>query len=211
MFTVRLINMKIIILVLIIGIGLWIIWSYLASNVEQLKYSVLEKKDKYEIRSYEKYIEAKVDINQVGTEALNQGFRVLANYIFGGNVGNNKVSMTAPVMSEEKITMTAPVLTQENSGVTSVVFSMPSKYRLEDLPKTTDKRITFIEIEPKKIAAYKFSWYYTTDRINEKKKEFIKILQDDKKIIKSEPIFAGYSGPGTIPFMARYEILVEIE
>ncbi len=203
--------MKIIILLLVVGIGLWIIWSYVTSDVEQLKYSVLEKKEKYEIRNYDKYIEAKVEINKVGTEALNQGFRVLANYIFGGNVGNSKVSMTAPVMSGEKVAMTAPVLAQEDSGVTTVVFSMPSKYRLEDLPKTTDSRITFTEIKPKKIAAYKFSWYYSTDRISEKKKEFIKILQDDKQLIKSEPIFAGYSGPGTIPFMARYEILVEIE
>lgn len=207
--------MKIILILLIIGFTLWVVWSYKVSDVETLKYSVLEKKDDYEIRRYDKYIEASVLISKTGMPALNDGFRILANYIFGGNLGNQKVSMTSPVLTEEQkgasISMTAPVLTQENDKSTKVVFTMPSKYKLEDLPKTEDNRITFTEISEKKLAAYGFTWYYTTERIAQKKKDFLEILRTNNVKTVGEPIFAAYNGPGTIPFMMRNEILIEVE
>ena len=131
--------MKIFIIIIVVGILCWIAWSYFSSNVEQLKYTVVEKKEKYEIRKYEKYIEAKVEVDGLGRQALGDGFRILANYIFGGNLGNKQVAMTAPVLvgqklDGEKVAMTAPVLAKEEGGKTEVVFSMPSKY--SPLPST---------------------------------------------------------------------------
>lgn len=202
--------MKIFLIIVALVLVAWIIYSYFASNVEQLKYVVLEKKEKYEIRKYNKYIEAAVVVDGTGDESLREGFRILANYIFGGNLGKQKVAMTAPVLAQEKISMTAPVLSQETAGKTKVVFSMPSKYTLSDLPKTADSRISFSEIPEKKIAAYSFTWYYTQKRIDEKKKEFLEILKNDNVTVVGEPIFAGYNAPGTFPLMLRNEILVEI-
>lgn len=212
--------MKIIITISIIALVVWIIYSYFASNVEQLKYTVVEKRENYEIRKYDKYIEASVVVDGTGRLALNEGFRILANYIFGGNLGNQKVSMTAPVLTQEdtklggdgeKVAMTAPVLTNEENGKTKIVFSMPSKYKLEDLPKTSDERISFKEVREKKFAAYNFTWYYTDKRIKEKKNEFMEILRKDNINTIGEPIFAGYNAPGTFPLMMRNEILVEME
>jgi hypothetical protein len=144
---------------------------------------------------------------------LNDGFRILAGYIFGGNLGSKKVAMTAPVLAQNgtKISMTAPVLTNISEGKTKVVFSMPSNYSLDTLPKTDDSRIAFREVEEKKMAVYRFSGYFTQERIEEKKKEFLEILQNENVKIKSTPIFAGYNAPGTFPLMIRNEILVEIE
>lgn len=206
--------MKIFIIILIIGIALWTAWSYYASQAIQLGYKVIEKKEKYEIRQYDPYIAMQVEV--VGNDkedALNAGFRILANYIFGGNISNNSIAMTAPVMSKknESIAMTAPVLEKKSGEKTIVTFTAPPQYTLETLPKPIDENIKFTQIESKKIAAYKFSWYYSQKRIEKMKKEFLEILNQEGQTIKGEPSFAGYNGPGTIPFMVRNEILVEIE
>jgi len=37
------------------------------------------------------------------------------------------------------------------------------------------------------------------------------ILEENKEKVLAEPVFAGYNGPWTIPFLIRNEILVEIE
>jgi hypothetical protein len=211
--------MQIFIITVVVALVVWISYSYFSSNVEQLKYSVIEKRRNYEVRQYAKYIEASVVTDGEGSQALNNGFRILASYIFGNNLGNQKVAMTAPVLSEnkivtgdgEKVAMTAPVIANYENGKTKVVFSMPSKYTLSDLPKTSDTRISFKEIPEKTIAAYRFSGYFTNQRIKEKKKAFLEILKQDNVKVLGEPVFAGYNAPGTFPLMIRNEILVDIE
>jgi len=42
---------------------------------------------------------------------LNNGFSIVAGYIFGGNTKKESISMTAPVVAtSESISMTAPVI-----------------------------------------------------------------------------------------------------
>ena len=47
------------------------------------KYSVVEKRDGYEIREYRSYIVAEVEVEGDMKTAMNAGFRQLAGYIFG--------------------------------------------------------------------------------------------------------------------------------
>jgi anionic cell wall polymer biosynthesis LytR-Cps2A-Psr (LCP) family protein len=122
--------------------------------------------------------------------------------------------MTAPVIMQEKlsesIAMTAPVMAEESKDSMKMTFSMPKKYTLATLPKANDSRIVFAEIPAKTFAVYKFGWYYSEKRIRTKKAEFIEILKKDNVKTIGAPIFAGYNGPGTIPFLVRNEILVEM-
>ena len=63
-----------------------------------------------EIRNYGPRIAAETTVFGDEDKALSDGFRRLAGYIFGGNHGNAKIAMTAPVarQSGQKIAMTAP-------------------------------------------------------------------------------------------------------
>ncbi len=214
--------MKILIFIIIIGLVSWVVWSWYSSILESPKYTVLEKKNNFEIRKYNKYLKAEVEVPKSGDEGMNTAFRILANYIFGDNLGKEKVAMTVPVLAEEKsfnqlggngdkVSMTSPVFVTEESGSTTMSFSMPSKFSLDTLPKTNDSRIKFIEVDEKKIAAYAFTWYYNEEKIAKKKKEFLEILKNNNIEIIGKPLFAGYNGPGTIPFMMRNEILVEVK
>jgi len=82
--------------------------------IESPKYKVISKEDRFEIREYEEYILAEVEIGGDYDHAINAGFRILADFIFGNNKKRARIQMTAPVTEttadqSEKIEMTAPV------------------------------------------------------------------------------------------------------
>ncbi len=63
------------------------------------------------------YRVAETVVNAAAEDAGNQGFRILAGYIFGRNKGERKIAMTAPVAQTPiKIAMTAPVAQSASAG-----------------------------------------------------------------------------------------------
>jgi hypothetical protein len=205
--------MKIFLILLTVLVIVWIVWSFYAYTVETLAYTVVEKKGNYEIRQYAPYIAMQVQVEGNTREALNAGFRFLAGYIFGDNKGNKTVAMTAPVIenkSNTTVTMTAPVLEQASGSKHIITFTAPSSYTMDTLPVPNTDRIRFVQVPAKKYAAHRFTWYYTSDRIAAKKAYVLDLLKKDNIKTVGEPMFAGYNGPGTIPFLMRNEILVEV-
>lgn len=209
--------MKTLIILLIIAFVIWTIWSMYSYTVETLSYKVIEVKGDYEIRQYEPYIAMQTEVEGDFQQSVNNGFRVLADYIFGGNTISKSVAMTAPVLEQaesgSKVAMTAPVIEQQNpqNNKRVITFTAPKEYTLETLPKPNSDKIKFVQVPSKKYAAYSFTWYYTDDRVAKKKEYLLKLLADDGIKTLGEPMFAGYSGPGTMPFLMKNEILVEVE
>ena len=64
---------------------------------EEPTYEVLLETKHYDVRRYEPYIVAEVDVDDDFKSAGNSAFRVLAGYIFGDNEPEQKMNMTAPV------------------------------------------------------------------------------------------------------------------
>lgn len=195
---------------------IWSVWSFFSSNVDEPKYVVLEKNSKYEIREYSSFIEAQVILSGDYREAMNDGFRILAGYIFGDNISSEKIAMTAPVLDvdvNEKIAMTAPVLEQyDNRDKSRIVsFVMPDKYTLDNLPRPKDDRIRLVEIPSHKSAVMRFGWFVNESKIEKKKTELISILQKDGIETVGNPRVARYNPPWTIPFMVRNEIIINIK
>jgi hypothetical protein len=134
-------------------------YSCFGGNVCQLrqqKYDVLQNEAKFEIRKYQEYVIASVEIDADFRHALNQGFGILADYIFGNNQARTNIEMTAPVIGQAvkntKIEMTAPVTSaQVGEGNKYLVsFTMPSKYTLESLPEPMNKTILLQKLPPMK-------------------------------------------------------------
>jgi hypothetical protein len=63
---------------------------------ESPSYNVEKKDGNVEIREYEDYILAQVDVEADYRNALGMGFSILANYIFRGNKKKSKIPMTTP-------------------------------------------------------------------------------------------------------------------
>ncbi|MFA7252671.1 MAG: heme-binding protein [Candidatus Paceibacterota bacterium] len=211
--------MKINLIILSIIVGLLIIWSivgYFTSSAEQAKYSVLKKADGYEIRNYSAHIVAQtiVEGTSVNGDAFNNGFTIIAGYIFGGNVKKESIAMTAPVVvqeASEKIAMTVPVTASATGDSQIVSFVMPSRYTLETLPTPNDPRIKLAEVPEQKMAALRFSWYRTDSRFEKMQKQLFADLARDNITIIGTPIYAGYNPPWTPPWMNRNEIMVQVQ
>lgn len=60
-------------------------WGPIVSNVEQAKYEVVESQGDTQIRDYAPMIVAEAEVYGERKEAINQGFRIIADYIFGNN------------------------------------------------------------------------------------------------------------------------------
>jgi hypothetical protein len=183
-------------------------------NEEGPKYKVIKNEGNFEIREYSSYIVAKTTIKGDYKNSSGKAFRILAGYIFGKNKTKQKIAMTSPVEVQEsstKIAMTSPVLMDEKSGTFTMSFSMPSKYKLEDLPKPLDGSISFETVPKKIVAASRFSWFSGEEKRNKKVKELKAWIAKYPNYKPQETYtYAGYNPPWTIPFFRRNEVMVEV-
>lgn len=193
---------------------LWSVWGYLSSNVEQAQYTVIKKTDEYEIRQYAAHIEAQTTVEGSYDNALNEGFSIIAKYIFGGNTKKESIAMTAPVreqkQSSEKIAMTAPVVASTQGDSRIISFVMPKNYSLATLPTPNDPRVRLVEVPEKKMAVLRFSWFRNSERIQKMEDQLLTSLAKDTVTTVGSPSYAGYNAPWTPPWMARNEVMIEI-
>lgn len=168
-------------------------------RVEEPHYTIVESEKNIEIRDYDPIIVAEVEVSGERKEAIQEGFKALAEYIFGNNEAKKRLNMTKPVLQEQQM------------HVWKVRFVMEKKYTLTTIPKPNREDITLIGIQAKRFATIRFSG--TTDDKNIH--NHLKILQSyiSSKKIKSMggAIFAFYNPPWTLPFLRRNEVLIEIE
>lgn len=184
--------------------------------IESPKYQIVYKDKKFEIREYAEYILAEVEIDGDFGSALQKGFRVLADYIFGGNTSRTRINMTVPVteqaVSSEKIDMTAPVTSSpiEEGRKYRIAFTMPSKYTLENLPEPANKTISFRKVSKRRIAALRFSGSLNSKLARRKSKELETWLNENKYSRKSGFVFAQYNPPWIPGILRRNEVLTEV-
>lgn len=171
-----------------------------AMAIEEPEFEVLHSTANYEVRAYEPYIVAEVDVTGETGRAGNSAFRVLAGYIFGGNEPGEKMAMTAPVASE-------PL---PDGEAYTYAFVMERKYDMASLPKPLDPRIRLVE-KPARVMAvrrYSGSWNPVTDR--DQRAALIAALDTDEIATRGEPIMARYDSPWTPGFMRRNEVMIEV-
>ncbi len=185
-------------MVLILALCLWSLWGFFSSQVEQAEYSVVEKRDDYEIRAYPAHIVAQTTIEGPRGVAMNAGFRIVAGYIFGDNTRKESIAMTAPV-----------VVTAEGDSQT-ISFGMPRSVTLETLPTPNDSRVRMVMILAKKYAVRQFSWYCSDARVKQMQEKLLAVVTRDGMTMQGSPVYAGYNAPWTPPWMMRHEVMVEI-
>jgi SOUL heme-binding protein len=182
------------------------------SRVEQPIYKVTVSEGPVEIRSYDPMIAAEAEVRGERQAAINEGFRLIAGYIFGANKPNAKVAMTAPVQqqSAQAIAMTAPVTQQSGGDGWIVRFIMPTSWTLETLPAPNDSRVTLRPVPAKRMLAIMFSGTASDSAIQAKTDELGKYAADRKLTTVGKPLLAFYNPPWTLPIFRRNEIMLEL-
>ena len=188
------------------------VWGSVASAVEQARYTVVSARGPIEIRDYPGMIVAEVETAGERRQAINDGFRLLAGYIFGGNRTRTKVAMTAPVTQApgEKVAMTAPVTQQPAGDRWRVRFVMPAGYTLDTLPVPDDPAVTLKALPAQRFAVIRFAGRATAGDLDRQLATLRGFMAGEKLAPLGDPVYAFYNPPWTLPFLRRNEIMIEV-
>ena len=170
-----------------------------AMAIEEPSYEVLLETKYYEVRRYQPYIVAEVDVDADFKQSGNSAFRVLAGYIFGDNT------------SQEKMNMTAPVESAASGGPYTYSFVMERKYTMESLPKPTNPDVRLVERPGRVMAVHRYSGGWGEERYAEHERILLEALATDRIETLGPPVFARYNAPFTPWFLRRNEVMVEID
>jgi hypothetical protein len=187
--------------------------SPMASAIEEPKYTVVRQYGGFEIREYAPYLVAEVVVPGPAEEAGNQGFRILASYIFGKNRGERKISMTAPVAQTPapvKIEMTAPVTQAAADGGYVVQFTMPGEYTLETLPEPLDPQVKLKEVSGGRFAVIRYSGSWSERNYTEHLEKLERGVEAAGLRTTGSPIYSRYNAPFVPWFMRRNEIWLKL-
>ena len=182
------------------------------SNVEVPAYKILKKEQNIEIRRYPSLIIAEVKTAGSRQASISDGFRILADFIFGNNEGEKQLSMNGPITQQEgiKIAMTAPVQQEKTDAEWATSFIMPSKFSIDTIPNPINYRIKIIQIPSKRYAVITFSGRSTEENLTKHTNELEKYMNGSSYSKVGNAKYAFYNPPWTLPFLRRNEVQFEL-
>ena len=173
----------------------------IVAKTPEPNWTSIRKDGDIEIRSYDPMIVAEVVTKGERYDAINAGFRILAGYIFGGNQGQKKLAMTAPVIQQ----------TTDKKDEWKVGFVMPAEYTIDTLPTPNDKQIKFVTVPAHQKAVIRFTGFNSDKNLKEHSDLLESwIIKNDIKTV-GKPVYAFYNPPWTPFFLKRNEILLDIK
>ena len=173
-------------------------WSP-AMAIDEPGYTIVRTDDAFEVRRYEPYVVAETVVDAAAEEAGNEGFRILAGYIFGQNKGARKIEMTAPVAQSA------------TSDGYVVQFAMPREWTLATLPEPTDARVKLRAIPARTLAVIRYSGTWSQANYEENLKKLQDALAKAGVKWHGTAVWARYDPPWKPWFLRRNEILLELD
>ncbi len=176
----------IIILVVVVIFAIFMIQSVTmksSNKIEQYAYTVEREIGEVEIRQYEDAVFSSVMLKDSTYEGgASKGFRILAGYIFGGNDKGQSIAMTSPVVMEMGKEM-------------KMSFMVPAGMNMDSLPKPNDGRVYQEKVPGSKMAVIRFGGWSSDEKIEEKKQELIRVLQENNIPFEGPFLYMGYNPP----------------
>ncbi len=181
---------------------------------EEPKFYVLLKDEQKQIRKYSPFILAQTFVRGNYEIAMNEGFLRLANYIFGSNTDKEKISMTNPVLQgkSKHLVSTSPVLHEQKSDGWMMSFILPSKYKMDHVPRPIMSNIEIVKVPSLVVASLRYPGKNSEIKIAEKSQELLSWLESRGEYeCLSEPRCAQYDAPFVLPFLRRNEIQITVK
>ncbi|MBL0291846.1 MAG: heme-binding protein [Betaproteobacteria bacterium] len=200
-------------LTVVVALGLASIAS-VATATEEPPYTVIQQHEGIEVRSYAPYLVAEVVVPGPADAAGNQGFRILAAYIFGKNRGERRIEMTAPVTQAPEprtIAMTAPVTQVATETGYVIQFKMPAEFTLDTLPEPLDPQVRLKEVPGGRFAVIRYSGAWSEGNYSEHLARLRQGVEAAGIRTRGEPIYSRYDAPFVPWFMRRNEIWLQLE
>lgn len=182
---------------------------------EEPGFELLAQYESFEVRQYQPFVIAEVEVEGNFSDAGNRAFNTLFRYIGGDNRANGKMEMTTPVLQApgEKIEMTTPVLQRSATRADThrVSFVLPLRYTLETAPEPTSPDVMLRQVPGRVVAALRYSGTWSEQRYRKREEALLSAVAEAGYEIAGPAEWARYNGPFTPWFLRRNEILVELE
>jgi hypothetical protein len=184
--------------VLILG-GVISFFSFRFKGIETPNYKVIKTLGDVEIREYPQMILAQTKLGGKRYESNgNNGFGVVANYIFGGN------------QQQQKIAMTAPVIMNMSDTEASMSFVMPSQYQLAELPTPNSTAVSLVSQDSMKLAVLRFGGFSSDEKIAKHAQLLTQVLKENNIQTKGSLLYMGYNAPWDL-INRRNEVAFQID
>lgn len=181
----------------------WVGWRiYISYTTEKVSYQILkviDEKEDIEIRKYPKQTYIQTKVKKQGLKQDNNTFSILAGYIFGNNQKNQKIAMTAPVISREE------------QQVMEMSFILPTEFNEDNAPLPNNSNIKIFDVAEKKLAAIRFSGMTGEEKVRKKKETLLKTLKQKNIKTIGKYFLYRYDDPWTPAPMRRNEVVIEVE
>ena len=185
-----------------------------AHAVEEPQWTLVYSDEAFEVREYAPAVVAETEVTGDRGQAINEGFRRLARYIFGGNAPNQSIAMTAPVAQRqgggERIAMTAPVAQARSADAWVVTFYMPPGSTLKAMPRPLDDTVVLREIASRRVAVLRFSGLATQRNLDEHAEALRQRIVTRGERAIGPVTYAFYNPPWTLPWSRRNEVMLEL-
>ncbi len=189
------------------------------ASVEEAPYELVRKDKQFEIRDYAPVVVAQTQVVGAASsrKAGNEAFSRLFDYISGENEAQQKIAMTAPVISEvrdnessEKIAMTAPVMFEKEGDAWRYQFVLPQSYTMETAPRPLNPEVSIARTESRRVATVTYAGLGREAARASNTLALLDWVEAQGLRMLSEPRWAGYNPPWTLPPFRRNEVMVDV-
>lgn len=188
---------KTIIITLFITLITMGLFAFKSDGIEMPSYRMIKKYGDVEIRQYPAMVIAQTQLSQSSVDNnMNNGFRTIAEYIFGGNDQNQKIAMTAPVV-------------MKMSDTATMYFMMPKKYSVNQLPKPNSNNVKILEESSRVLAVIRYGGFSSEKKIEKYQKQLAEIISQNNLKTKGPYMYMGYNAPWDV-FNRRNEVAIEV-
>lgn len=187
-------------------LGMWIIGLlvvlfgilYASRSPQEPAYQVIKHDQPIRIVRYDPRILAKVSLVGQRSEVIQQGFSVLADFIFGANQDGVRIKMTAPVMQTG------------TNDQWQVAFVMPEAYQLTTLPRPNNTSITMSKMPAGTYAVIRFAGKATDETLLQQQQLLEQYLRAHGIRSIGSIWYAFYNPPWIPGFLRRNEVMVAV-
>lgn len=182
----------------VVFVGLQAYTTISTKGTPQQPYTVLRTIGDLEVRRYPEALSATVV--KAGTtykEVSSSGFRSLAGYIFGGNEGEQKIAMTAPVHMEM------------GADSSRMRFVMPEGLDWNNMPTPDDPSVKLERLPEEVVAALRFGGFANDEVIQERSGQLMEAVSKAGLEPLGPVRFLGYDPPWQL-VSRRNEVVVAV-
>jgi hypothetical protein len=173
---------------------------------EEAGHHLLESDGAFSLRRYDRLVVAETRSSGTLAEALDAGYRPLADYIAA------RPGARQPGATSRRIAMTVPVTVSpaDQAGVWLVRLVMPRAWSRASLPEPT-AGVSLQEIEPRTVAAVRFAGRGTDHDLIAGKRDELRGWAEKRGLhLLGEPEFAAYNAPIVPGALRRNEWWIEV-